>query len=59
MYIIIERVGIKISKVISFGFLGGSRHVIPTPRPKIKTFNAYNLAYTRNFRVQKTALDSP
>ena len=58
MYIIIGRVDIKISKVISFGFLGDSRHVISTPRLKIKTFNAYNLAYTRSFMVQKRALDS-
>ena len=51
-------VGIKIFKVISFGFLGGVVHVISTPRSKRITSSAYNLAYTRNFRIKNIALDS-
>ena len=31
----------------------------PASRHKVETFNAYTLAYTRNFKVKKIALDSP
>ena len=34
-------------------------YVIPTLRSKRITSSAYNLAYTRNFKIKKTALDSP
>ena len=57
-YIIIGRVGIKILRVLSPRFLGGCRHVISASRSKVETFNAYTLAYTRNFKMKKTALDS-
>ena len=55
----IECVGIKIFKVISIGFFEGLVYVIPTPRSKRITSSVYNLAYTRNFKVKKPALDSP
>ena len=55
----IGRVGIKIFKVISFGFLEDLVHVIPTPRSKRITSSVYNLACTRNFKIKNIALDSP
>ena len=33
--------------------------MISTPRPTVETLNAYNLAPTRSFRMQKKVLNSP
>ena len=58
-YSVIGRVSLKIFMVISFGYLGGLVHVIPTLRPRIKAFSTHYSAYTRNFEMKKIALNSP